>query len=370
MVDPTEYVSFSILTVSPFELFLLTANACVLDVLFGLLDPHEVMRFHRVSQRTAAAVQFYMKRAWDLDTYLHRWFDPPLVHDFYDRLDENNAIVSGSAVLRFLQRAAPYPNSDLDVYVPLPGLLDMGRWLQQIGYRYKPRGGGPLLLFDVAALTLPSRWMVSRKNAPQSYNTLMFPTLYEVFDFERPEDPVRSRVQVIAVEGDPREHVLTFHSTVVMNFFTGTYVASLFPMSTFHAYIAWACRSSGYADYRSTASWEAKYRKRGWRVVRHWQTADSENFGELDGLRTIADGNTWFLELTSEEDRKKVREERELQDLGFEIVTAARGPTCVGTCMTIAPPFTVSACAFVDDNEYDDEWPYGGTLETFATFGA
>lgn len=90
-------------------------------------------------------------------------------------------------------------------------------------------------------------------------------------------------------------------------------------------------------------------------------------------------------------DAVKARQEVELQDIPFEIVTMERGPVLLGGYMTIAPPFTLrcgygatrtvcyftyechgvySACAFVADADYDELWPYGGTLETFSTFGA
>ncbi|TFK81572.1 hypothetical protein K466DRAFT_568938 [Polyporus arcularius HHB13444] len=286
MMNTSDYVSYTLLTVSTLEFFLLSADASVLQAVFALLTPPEVMLLRRVSHRIRAAVDFYSKRAWNLDSYLTRWFNPPVVHELYDRLDEHGALVSGSAVLRFLDRAPPYPNSDLDIFVPIAGLLDFGRWIQQRGYAYKPRADPPLLHFDVAALTLPSRWMVARKFTPPQYNTLMFPTLYEVFDFERTDVPVvpagsvrPARVQIIAVEGDAREHVLTFHSMAP------------------HTRLL-----------RSPTNWKGS------------------------GLLRMGTHGFWTSGL--------------MKLMKYH-----------------------STCAFVGEREYEEEWPYGGTLETFSTFG-
>lgn len=220
MTDRSEYAFFEVFTVSAFELFLLSADAQVLDALLGFLSPHYIVELHGLSRRTAAALQYYMRRVWDLDKFLLHWFAPAVVPDFYRNLDDCNAIVSGSAVLRFLQRAAPYPDSDLDIFVSLRGLLHLGRWLQhRAGYTYRPRGDGPLIFFDVAALTLPSRWMAAKRREPHGYATLMFSNMFEVFEFTK-EDTVLARrgtapstIQLVAVLGDPREHVLTFHSS-------------------------------------------------------------------------------------------------------------------------------------------------------------
>ncbi len=222
MIDPSEYASYTVLTVATFEFFLLSTDASILDAIFGFLPPDELVLLRRVSRRTAAAVDYYMTRAWNVSTFLAPWFHHPFISDFLEQIDQWNAVVSGSAALRFLDRSPPLPGSDLDIYVPLSGLLELGRWIQQHGYVYVPRGAGPLFYFDVAALTLPGRWMAKQKTNQPWYNVLGFSTVFEVFDFERTDIPPpsphavpqrRPKIQLIAVERDPREHLLTFHSS-------------------------------------------------------------------------------------------------------------------------------------------------------------
>lgn len=81
----------------------------------------------------------------------------------------------------------------------------------------------------------------------------------------------------------------------VMNYFTGSYVASLFPHSTFCHRTAWVCRGSMSVGYRSRVYWKEKYRRRDFRIVENVMQRTMPEPAELDGVRSIADSHTWFM---------------------------------------------------------------------------
>nr|VWP01283.1 Protein kinase domain-containing protein [Ganoderma boninense] len=366
-------------------MFLYTVDRSCINSILGLLPVYQVFRMYRVSVRVSVAVHHYVRTTWTLDTFLDRWFGPDSSEDVMDKLDECGAIISGSTVLQFLSRLPPNPESDLDIFVPLTGLLEFGRWLQRTGYTYRPRGTSPMTFFDVAALTVPARWSAG-KHAPVTFDPLSFVQPFEVFDFvdetERRLDRTRSeRLQLVVILGDPRKHILTFHSTVVMNYISGSKAVSIFPISTVDAQVSWVCRgppSVGGAVYGAHPSWREKYKARGYSVVDGYGPEMTPEPNELKLQRSIGDTYTWTIDF----ERAPVFARRgglsdpvkERDKVAFEIITTSRGPVTSGCYMNISPPFTTS---FVDESTfaitgtfaYLDTWPYGGTFETIAAFG-
>lgn len=217
MVNITEYVSYPLYRVSELELFLLIADSAVIDCLFGFIAAGELFRLSSVSQRLHAVIEFYIQRVWTHEVFFEPWFGHHNVGRAVRKIHSCNAIVGGSSVLRFLLRQPPYENSDLDIFVPLEHLLEFGRWMQSVGYAYKPRGFGVFTFFDVAALSLPGR-LNANGSLAESHDPFSFEAPFEVFEFMNdgsvPQDSIhRLRIQVIAVVGDPKQNILSFHSS-------------------------------------------------------------------------------------------------------------------------------------------------------------
>ena len=217
MPNITQYVSFPLYRVSELELFLLIADPAIIDCLFGFIAAGDLFQLSSTSQRLHATVEFYIQRVWTHDTFFAPWFGGYNIGAAVRKIESCNAIVGGSAVLRFLMRQPPYEDSDMDIFVPLEHLLEFGRWIQSVGYAYKPRGFGIFTFFDVAALSLPGR-LNANVATEEGSDLLSFGVPFEVFDFLNegtvPQDSSRRRrIQVIAVAGDPKRIILSFHSS-------------------------------------------------------------------------------------------------------------------------------------------------------------
>ena len=210
----------SLWNVSSFEIFLVVAEQELVDYLLSYVSPDDVARLRILSSRAYWSMESYIRRAWDIDHFLSTWFDFHLLPTVFKKLDECNAVISGSSALCFFARSDPYPGSDLDIFVPMATLLNFGSWLRQsAGYLYQPRRQGRYSHFDHAVLSIPLRLNHLRGDTSQG-DPLSFGSKFEVFDFYKPaagepstEAEDLPHVQLIGVLGDPLQHIMSFHSS-------------------------------------------------------------------------------------------------------------------------------------------------------------
>lgn len=197
---------------TPFERFLMGQRPEEVDQLFMRLPVNLIFRLRCLNSTFFLAVEAYCARTWDVHKVLDRWFYRP--RSFLDTLDKCEGIVTGSQALRFLDRHGTYVPRDLDIYVPLHGLLPMGRWLKSEGFFYQ-ESAGKHALFDAAAV-MCTAGMTSTTMAP-SHRARTFAT----FNFFRTADDTLDfldmsgrRVQLVAIKGSPVEFMINnFHSS-------------------------------------------------------------------------------------------------------------------------------------------------------------
>ena len=303
--------SYPVVRKSHFELFLLGSPEAVVDAFFKCWSPDLILRLRRLSSSAYLAVEAYILRAWSIHDTLTPWFFEP--QKFLKILDRCEGIVSGSAALLFLGREEFTP-SDLDVYVPLHGLLQMGRFLKGESFRYQATGGMHPL-FDVAAIGLSSAMERDRSSCRRRSATSPAAT----FNFYRPASGLSVRgkegthVQVSVTYQDPVMFIIeSFHSSKcllyirlittltiviagVMNYISPTCAVSLFPFTTFHERRSLVCqdiRQSGLVH----RGWMEKYRSRGFEIV----TAESPYCATFETRywnREVGDDLTWVLPL-------------------------------------------------------------------------
>ena len=198
---------------SVFEQYLLTVPTEYLDDFFRHWTPDQILKLRSLSSAVFYAVEAYIAYAWDPEKLLRRCFYD--VRAFRRELDACRAIISGSEALGFFSRRE-FLGNDLDIYVPLHGLVRLGRYLDRIGYTYQ-RSGGKAEDFDLAAITFTSR-RVSSEETTLAIRALDSYT-FSAFNFAAPPstrdpDATPARVQLIAVRGDPIELIInSFHSS-------------------------------------------------------------------------------------------------------------------------------------------------------------
>lgn len=302
---------------SVFERFLITSSDNVVDAFFDRWPVDLIFRLRVLNTSIFCVMEAYRVRTWKPTSVLSPFFAD--VRSFLLMLDKCDGVVSGSQVVRLLQRRAfPDTGSDLDIFLPRHGLLEMGRWLKRHGYTYRSTGHKHTL-FDVEAIRSASVAIGVNADGTDAYPCSQEASHFATYHFNR-QVVVRTSssyrvenylVQLVVVEPGPVPYIISnFHSSAfetifvsriiltsnlcvagVMNWFTGKRVVSLFPKSTFVDRISYVTQDRT----RTGEDWIVKYRKRGFEIVVEGGVPSKES-DELDAWeRHVGDAYTWVM---------------------------------------------------------------------------
>lgn len=179
-------------------------NNVIQEVILSCLSPIEFLRFGRTCRLVHSIVKRYIKRAFDINRFLARFFPDPVA--FRKVQARTGTLLSGSSALQYLDRSS-YPESDLDLYVPAQSDVQMIGWLVASGYSFIPATGHASDWREAVAQAKSSAF------ADHAYGS---DGIRAVFTFSKPShrDPTtKLKVQCIIAERAPMELVLQFHSS-------------------------------------------------------------------------------------------------------------------------------------------------------------
>ncbi|KAF5325801.1 hypothetical protein D9611_000602 [Ephemerocybe angulata] len=266
---------------STIEKFLLLSSNSLRNQLFLWLSKPDIVQLSCASSILKEYATIYSEGAWNINTFLEPWFQPPTI--FRGVMAVSGAVVSGSQALRFFDRQSPNIACDLDIYVRLAGAMTIIVYLLESGYRrdVQLRGGGYPLLSDLQSLSTTKRFCSG--GGPQG--------LLAVFDFDKPgPGSTMLKAQVIVLAQDPIHHVLhNFHSTLVMNFITYREAVAIFPRTTFLKRVGYISSRRRIGDIQKPM-WRTKYEKRGF-------TFDTQSLRPSIELaaRSLGDSRCWTI---------------------------------------------------------------------------
>ncbi len=199
--DPDEHVKTSM---SILEVYLLGSREEYIDDFFTRIPPDVILRMRCLSSSVLYAVEAYMYRHWNVSGTLSRWFYN--VRTFLIALEACDAIVSGGAAVAFFARQ-DYPDADLEIYIPIHGLLPMGRFLRRQGYAYQA-APGQHPFFDAAVL---SHTAYITTHDPRRRNDPHYNPYTCTYHFVLPLDPEfreGKHIRLVSVLTDPVEYML------------------------------------------------------------------------------------------------------------------------------------------------------------------
>lgn len=199
--EPDESVKTSM---SMLELYLLGSREEYVDDFLARIPPDVILRMRSLSSSLLYAVEAYTQRQWNVADTLGQWFYS--VPAFLGALKDCDAIVSGAAAVAFFARRE-YPDAELEIYIPLHGLLPMGRYLRHQGYAYQA-ATGQHPFFDAAVL---SHTAYISTHDPRRRNDPHYNPYTSSYRFVLPLDPAfRSgkQVRLVSVLTDPVEYML------------------------------------------------------------------------------------------------------------------------------------------------------------------
>ncbi|KAF6758167.1 hypothetical protein DFP72DRAFT_845134 [Ephemerocybe angulata] len=187
-----------------------SAQKSVSHALFDALSPPDLGYLSCTSTTMSECVRSYREVAWDIVSFLSHWFiGAPDVYAFLDVLELAGAVVSGSQILRFLDRDRPLVDSDLDVITRIGGALRLIDFLGSIGYTgVEVKHEYPI---DPSVFGISSTRSFAKGGGDQG--------ILHVMDFVKPisrHDCTSCKVQVVVVAQHPVEHIIhTYHSRTV-----------------------------------------------------------------------------------------------------------------------------------------------------------
>lgn len=261
------------------ELYLLGSPEDYIDDFLALIPPHIILQMRCLSSSMLYAIEAYMHRHWNISNTLGSWFRN--VRVFLRILNGCDGIVSGAEALRFFGRHDVI-ESTLDLYIPIHGVLPMGRFLRRQGYKYQAHSGQHPF-FDAAVLAYTAFITNRQAKKPNDFNPLV-----TVYNFILPSNSDTSRrslrIQLVAVLSDPVEFLISNASTSksagrllamtahllvpagMMNYLTAHYAVSLFPHTTFTHNTMVICQDTS-VNPLAHQLWIDRYRGHGYSVI-------------------------------------------------------------------------------------------------------
>lgn len=107
-------------------------ESCLLFRVLDYCDIQSIRSICRTCTLLSAVVDVYETEAWCPNRFFENWF--PSSDNFRSILRDSDAIVYGSAVLRYLERSQ-LPKF-MNIIVGIEGLLMLGNWIERSGYEF------------------------------------------------------------------------------------------------------------------------------------------------------------------------------------------------------------------------------------------
>ncbi|KAF7426048.1 hypothetical protein PC9H_008413 [Pleurotus ostreatus] len=248
------------------------------------------------------AVEEFVKKEYDIDTYLTRFLLKKDIYTFCEVQRMTKTIISGSIALQFFARLN-FPSCDMDLYTPSKEASFMCRCLELFGCVAKAKDGSE----TTAVALLDASWRLMLET-PVNGNSLYGPRgILTVVNFSTPTGRL---IQVIVTIIPPVEVLMGYHSSevfslsciircsyhtssaAVMNFITSTHAYSLYGWETFDLGLSLYTRH----HFAGMPQVVAKYTRRGWKPLTNGsQAADYMVFKPMS--RSVGDRITWKLRL-------------------------------------------------------------------------
>ncbi|KIM41068.1 hypothetical protein M413DRAFT_11278 [Hebeloma cylindrosporum] len=203
---------------------------------------------------------------------------------------KTGTLISGSTALQFFDRTV-YEDSGLDLFVEHASLRPIAIWLGSIGYLYNP---GQDSEFKNLEMALSKNADINLADDDSFFEPFFNKSGFKpivTIEFCRDMHP---NIQVFSSQGPPLEMVLDFHSTCTMNVITHKRAYSIYPRATFIERRLLAKFDGSHDEATIT-----KYRKRGWKPLRHLYVEDYANptSSFKKGIRSMGDHQCWIIDL-------------------------------------------------------------------------
>jgi hypothetical protein len=204
-------VAMEIPITSLLERWLLSMDDDLRIYVLWFVDPVDLVHLSATSLVVHALIWYYRTQVWDINRFLELWF--PYPESFVHQLTLTSAVISGSQVIRFFDRLPPSPDSDLDIFTRVAGVVHLGQYLFDLGFIMVTEGKKSDKYdrsFRQQVLRVTQGDKLERSSA--GYNILSVFNFVIASDDEDIEPLLK--VQLIVVNSDPIDFIIhSFHSS-------------------------------------------------------------------------------------------------------------------------------------------------------------
>jgi hypothetical protein len=302
--------------VSAFEQFLFHLDKESLYRSFSRFTPDIIFSLACTNFAVHNLVREYVIRAWNIETFLQRWFPDPA--GFRQALNACRAIVGGMPALQFMDRGQR-DVTVFDIFLRFDGLLGMGRYLIQEGYNFQ-YGRNEVKDWDTVAFTLSGklRFDVHRRDPNNDFVS----GVIRSFRFHRvcryrPHGLFFRSIRLTLLRIDPIKWILSAQSSectrfcfrlykligfsaAAMTFLTASHAVSLFPRATFIDRKTYICRKVTRVDSDASRDWVNGYFGTTYRTVPGPYLGPGIIIpGEVTtAARQVGDAKSWVIKLS------------------------------------------------------------------------
>ncbi|PPR00577.1 hypothetical protein CVT26_009852 [Gymnopilus dilepis] len=216
--------------VSPFEDFLVRMPLRLLMHLFDTWEPMQIIRLGKASKQLRRITRFYMSMRWSVDKFTHRYLTKS--EEALDLLEREGGLLFGPAVCGFFYRSVDV-SCALDVCIHVRSTQSFAKMMNSEEYRFTRMSGGRETFEETVMQRLHDTQEVKLKSSGERNSREADRRAWGPFEFVRGRYQSFRRIRVHVVRCEPYRHILTLHSTGLMNIIGWNSAISLFPRSTF-----------------------------------------------------------------------------------------------------------------------------------------
>ncbi|PPQ96725.1 hypothetical protein CVT26_010278 [Gymnopilus dilepis] len=217
-------------SVSPFEDFLIRMPLRLLMLLFDSWEPMQIIRLGKANKQLRRITRFYMSMRWSVDKFVRRYLTRS--EEALDSFEREGALLFGPAVCGFFYRSMDLTCA-LDVCIHVRSTQLFARTMVSEGYRFTRISGGRETFEETVMQRLHDTQEIKLKSSGERNSREVDRRAWGPFEFVRGRFQSFRRIRVHVVRCEPFRHILTLHSTGLMNIIGWNSAISLFPKSTF-----------------------------------------------------------------------------------------------------------------------------------------